>query len=110
MNHNDVLKKKAARLAKYNGGKLRYKERALIKAQKRFGLAPVEAAAPTLRTGAAPKKPVTIETGEPEWLVTPPEGAAFKVRATSEKKARAEARKVLKIRSLAAGTKVEKTS
>lgn len=107
MNHNDVLKKKALRLAKYSGGKLRHKERALIKAQNQFGMT---AESPQTRISPTSTKPVTIETGEPEWVVKPPEGNAFKVRASSEKKARAEARKVLKIRTLLPGTKVEKTS
>ncbi len=97
MTHADVLQKKEARLLKYTGRKLVLKRRALEKALARAGQAPATVAA----------KPV-VESAEPEWLVTSPEGAPFKVRAPNEKAARAEARAVLKLRSLRPGTKVER--
>jgi hypothetical protein len=138
MKHTDVLKKKEARLLKHTGRKLVLKRRALNKALERAGLPRIKfqndtgAIPPTLRTGSAPpstkapkkqsprhgfdenrkplgKSPVaTVESSDPEWTVQPPEGKAFTVRATSEKAARAAARKALKIRALAAGTKVER--
>jgi hypothetical protein len=104
MKHTDVLKKKEARLLKYTGRKLVLKRRALNKALERAGLAPAVVAAPK----AAPKTVKTVETADPEWLVQPPEGAPFKVRAPNEKKARSEARAVLKIRALLPGTKVDR--
>ena len=111
MKHTDVLKKKEARLLKHTGRKLVLKRRALNKALERAGLPRIKfqndtgAIPPTLRTGSAPP---LAEKADPEWTVQPPEGKAFKVRASSEKKARAEARAVLKIRALLPGTKVDR--
>lgn len=102
MKHADVLKKKEARLLKYTGRKLVLKQRALDKALARAGQAPV-AAKPAVGQHMG-----TVEKADPEWLVTSPEGAPFKVRAPNEKAARAEARAVLKLRSLRPGTKVER--
>jgi hypothetical protein len=102
MNYNDILNKKRDRLRKYTGQKLRRKARAYERACFLYGNC-----TPTL---APPKSlnPVFIETGTPEWLVTPPTGQTFTVFASSEKKARAEARTVLGVKVLPKGTTVEK--
>lgn len=91
MNHSEILKKKEDRLMKHTGRKLVLKRRALEKALAKFSVGRSERRA---------------DPAVPEWLVTPPNGKAFVVRATNEKAARAEARKSLNLKALAHGTNV----
>lgn len=100
MSHANVLKKKEARLLKHTGRKLVLKRRALEKALARAGKA-----AP--KTERSLDKTI-VEKADPTWTIITPGGASFTVKSTSEKAARAAARKALKIRALPAGTKVTK--
>jgi len=109
MNYQNVLNKKRERLTKYTGRKLKLKTAAYEKAVARFGGTAESVVVEPPKAKAKPaEKPVVVETGTPEWTVTPPDGKSFVVRATAEKKARAEARMVLGTKSLPPGTTVVK--
>jgi hypothetical protein len=102
MSYQEVLNKKKERLAKFTGRKLLLKQRAYEKALARFGGSKTQK--------SAPKVPVVVETGNPEWSVYLPGemGGVIKVYAANEKAARLAARIALGLRALPAGTKVEK--
>ncbi len=137
MTHEIVLQKKQERLVKYTGSKLRRKQRALEKAQRRKEPLEVQLA------GKTDKEPETVPVAEPkeavvpvaepkeatvaeavvpvaetrpakdetpEWRVEFSDGKTLTVRATSEKKARTAARDAESLPRLPAGTKVERIS
>ena len=122
MTHETILQKKEERLAKYAGGKLRRKQKALEKARARVSNRPTVESLPAFKLASEPPKEVPelnqmpvketrpVKDEAPEWQVVFSDGKTLTVRATSEKKARTAAREVEGLPRLPAGTKVERVS
>jgi len=116
MTHKEILQKKQARLAKYDGKTLKRKQAAYNRAVKQYhtktvvvGSVRTTANAPVSSQPATLKSPVNaiIESADPRWEVSYPDGV-FTIHASSEKKARELARKCLSVPRLPAGTKFKR--
>jgi len=116
MKHKEILQKKHERLSKYDGKALKRKQAAYERAVKQYhtksmvvGSVRTVASAPVSSQPATLKSPVDvkIETADPRWEVSYPDGA-FTIHASSEKKARELARKCLSVPRLPAGTKFKR--
>ena len=115
MTHKEILQKKQARLAKYDGKTLKRKQAAYDRAVKQYHTkstvvgSVVSTSAPVSSQPATLKSPVnvTVESADPRWEVSYPDGV-FTVHAASEKKARELARKCLEVPRLPAGTKFKR--
>lgn len=100
MSHQNILDKKLARLSKYNGRKRLLKQRAYDLACARFK----KSSSPPPFVSSSP----VIESGDPEWVVILPGKDSVRVKGSTEEKARKEARTVLGLARLPAGTSVQR--